>query len=200
MVAIGNAPTALFHLLEMIAEGAPKPALVLGFPVGFVGAAEAKAALAAFGRGLEFIALHGRRGGSALAAAAVNALAGPTMTPWLAIVGIGEDGLAGLSAAARTLGRDRRSAGRRRAPSGDGAATGPSAIVWSSPLADTIAAIAARRGRRVAVLASGDPMWYGVGRDAGAPFSRATKCRSCRIRARSASPPRGSAGRSPTAP
>jgi precorrin-8X/cobalt-precorrin-8 methylmutase len=76
VVAIGNAPTALFHLLEMIADGAPKPALVLGFPVGFVGAAEAKAALAEFGDGLDFIALRGRRGGSALAAAAVNALAG----------------------------------------------------------------------------------------------------------------------------
>ena len=76
VVAIGNAPTALFHLLEMIADGAPQPALVLGFPVGFVGATESKAALAAFGGELEFIALHGRRGGSALAAAAVNALAG----------------------------------------------------------------------------------------------------------------------------
>jgi precorrin-8X/cobalt-precorrin-8 methylmutase len=76
VVAIGNAPTALFHLLEMITDGAPLPALVLGFPVGFVGAAEAKAALAEFGQGLAFIALRGRRGGSALAAAAVNALAG----------------------------------------------------------------------------------------------------------------------------
>jgi len=76
IVAIGNAPTALFHLLEMIADGAPRPALVLGFPVGFVGAAEAKATLAKFGDGLDFIALQGRRGGSALAAAAVNALAG----------------------------------------------------------------------------------------------------------------------------
>jgi len=75
IVAIGNAPTALFHLLDMIADGAPKPALVLGFPVGFVGAAEAKAALAEFA-GLEFIALLGRRGGSATAAATVNALAG----------------------------------------------------------------------------------------------------------------------------
>jgi precorrin-8X/cobalt-precorrin-8 methylmutase len=75
VVAIGNAPTALFHLLEMLAEGAPRPALVVGFPVGFVGAAEAKAALADFGDGLEFIALRGRRGGSALAAATVNALA-----------------------------------------------------------------------------------------------------------------------------
>jgi precorrin-8X/cobalt-precorrin-8 methylmutase len=74
VVAIGNAPTALFHLLETIAGGEPKPALVIGFPVGFVGAAEAKATLAEFGDGLDFIALKGRRGGSALAAAAVNAL------------------------------------------------------------------------------------------------------------------------------
>jgi precorrin-8X/cobalt-precorrin-8 methylmutase len=76
VVAIGNAPTALFHLLEIIADGAPIPAVVLGFPVGFVGAAEAKEALAEFG-GIDFIALQGRRGGSALAAAAVNALARP---------------------------------------------------------------------------------------------------------------------------
>jgi precorrin-8X/cobalt-precorrin-8 methylmutase len=78
VVAIGNAPTALFHLLEMLAAGAPRPALVLGFPVGFVGAAEAKAALAE-SRGLAFVALRGRRGGSALAAAAVNALAAGAM-------------------------------------------------------------------------------------------------------------------------
>jgi precorrin-8X/cobalt-precorrin-8 methylmutase len=77
VVAIGNAPTALFHLLEMIAAGAPRPALVLGFPVGFVGAAESKAALAANTLGVAYVALSGRRGGSALATAAVNALAGP---------------------------------------------------------------------------------------------------------------------------
>jgi precorrin-8X/cobalt-precorrin-8 methylmutase len=75
VVAIGNAPTALFRLLELLVQDAPRPAVVLGFPVGFVGAAEAKAALAEFGHGLEFITLRGRRGGSALAAAAINALA-----------------------------------------------------------------------------------------------------------------------------
>ena len=75
VVAIGNAPTALFHLLEMIAGGAPCPALVLGLPVGFVGAAESKVALAANDLGLPFLTLHGRRGGSAIASAAVNALA-----------------------------------------------------------------------------------------------------------------------------
>ncbi|WP_150525360.1 precorrin-8X methylmutase [Roseibium sediminis] len=75
VVAIGNAPTALFHLLEMIEKGAPKPAAVLGFPVGFVGAAESKDALAANMLDLPFLALKGRRGGSAIAAAAVNALA-----------------------------------------------------------------------------------------------------------------------------
>ena len=75
VVAVGNAPTALFHLLEMIDAGAPKPAVILGFPVGFVGAAESKAELAARPRGCEFIALRGRRGGSAIASSAVNALA-----------------------------------------------------------------------------------------------------------------------------
>jgi precorrin-8X/cobalt-precorrin-8 methylmutase len=74
VVAIGNAPTALFHLLEMIKAGAPRPALILGFAVGFVGAAESKEAL--IQSGLPFIAVRGRRGGSAMAAAAVNALAG----------------------------------------------------------------------------------------------------------------------------
>ncbi|AWJ86553.1 precorrin-8X methylmutase (plasmid) [Azospirillum sp. TSH58] len=75
VVAIGNAPTALFKLLEMIRDGAPKPAAVLGFPVGFVGAAESKDALAEAPFGLPFLAIKGRRGGSAMAAAAVNALA-----------------------------------------------------------------------------------------------------------------------------
>jgi precorrin-8X/cobalt-precorrin-8 methylmutase len=73
VVAIGNAPTALFRLLEMVDEGAPRPAAVLGVPVGFIGAAESKQALAA--SGLEHLVVHGRRGGSAITAAAVNALA-----------------------------------------------------------------------------------------------------------------------------
>lgn len=76
VVAIGNAPTALFRLLERIAGGAPRPALVLGLPVGFVGAAESKDALIANEFGLPYIAVRGRRGGSAMASAAVNALAG----------------------------------------------------------------------------------------------------------------------------
>ncbi|MFK0086314.1 precorrin-8X methylmutase [Pseudomonas sp. BJa5] len=75
VVVIGNAPTALFYLLEMIDAGAPKPALILGFPVGFVGAAESKAMLAADSRGVPFVIMQGRLGGSAMAAAAVNALA-----------------------------------------------------------------------------------------------------------------------------
>ncbi|WP_027210861.1 precorrin-8X methylmutase [Burkholderia sp. WSM2232] len=75
VVVIGNAPTALFHLLDMLDAGAPKPALILGFPVGFVGAAESKAMLAADSRGVPYVVVHGRRGGSAMAAAAVNALA-----------------------------------------------------------------------------------------------------------------------------
>lgn len=75
IVAIGNAPTTLYHLLEKLDEGWPKPALILGFPVGFIGAAESKAELARDPRETPFIALRGRRGGSALASAAVNALA-----------------------------------------------------------------------------------------------------------------------------
>ncbi|AGL20045.1 precorrin-8X methylmutase [Actinoplanes sp. N902-109] len=73
VVAIGNAPTALFRLLEMVAAGAPRPAAVLGIPVGFIGAAESKDALAA--SDLEHLVVRGRRGGSAITAAAVNALA-----------------------------------------------------------------------------------------------------------------------------
>jgi precorrin-8X/cobalt-precorrin-8 methylmutase len=75
VVAIGNAPTALFRLLDLIAAGAPKPAAILGIPVGFVGAAEAKDALAADPHGLPFLIVRGRMGGSAMTAAAVNALA-----------------------------------------------------------------------------------------------------------------------------
>jgi len=73
VVAIGNAPTALFRLLELVAAGAGRPAAVLGIPVGFVGAAESKAALAE--SGLEYLVVHGRRGGSAMTVAAVNAVA-----------------------------------------------------------------------------------------------------------------------------
>ncbi|MFC6006408.1 precorrin-8X methylmutase [Angustibacter luteus] len=75
VVAIGNAPTALFHLLEMLAAGAPRPAAVVGIPVGFIGAAESKAALATGGHGVPYLVVHGRRGGSAMTAAAVNAIA-----------------------------------------------------------------------------------------------------------------------------
>ncbi|CAM5387877.1 Precorrin-8X methylmutase OS=Streptomyces alboniger OX=132473 GN=CP975_27585 PE=3 SV=1 [Streptomyces alboniger] len=75
VVAIGNAPTALFRLLEMIEAGAPRPAAVLGIPVGFVGAAESKDALAEHPSGLEYLVVRGRRGGSAMAAAAINAIA-----------------------------------------------------------------------------------------------------------------------------
>jgi precorrin-8X/cobalt-precorrin-8 methylmutase len=73
VVAIGNAPTALFHLLEMVAAGGPRPAAVLGIPVGFIGAAESKEALAA--SDLDSLVVRGRRGGSAMTAAAVNAIA-----------------------------------------------------------------------------------------------------------------------------
>lgn len=77
IVAIGNAPTALFRLLELLDGGAPKPAAILGIPVGFVGAAEAKEALTADARGVPFLIVRGRLGGSAITAAAINALARP---------------------------------------------------------------------------------------------------------------------------
>lgn len=75
VVAIGNAPTALFHLLEMLRDGAPKPAAILGMPVGFVGAAESKEALVADSYGVPYAVVTGRLGGSAMTAAALNALA-----------------------------------------------------------------------------------------------------------------------------
>ncbi len=75
VVAIGNAPTALFRLLELVAAGAGRPAAVLGLPVGFIGAAESKRALAEDPAGLEYLVVHGRRGGSAMAVAAINAIA-----------------------------------------------------------------------------------------------------------------------------
>ncbi|NUT51885.1 MAG: precorrin-8X methylmutase [Saccharothrix sp.] len=75
VVAIGNAPTALFHLLDLLAAGWPRPAAVLGVPVGFIGAAESKDALAENGLGLEYLVVRGRRGGSAMTAAALNAIA-----------------------------------------------------------------------------------------------------------------------------
>lgn len=75
VVAVGNAPTSLFRLLELIEAGAPRPAAVIGVPVGFIGAAESKEALAAHPSGLEHLVVRGRRGGSAMAAAAINAIA-----------------------------------------------------------------------------------------------------------------------------
>jgi len=77
VVAIGNAPTALFHLLEMLRDGAPKPAVIIGMPVGFVGAAESKDALAEKSYGVPYAIVRGRLGGSAITAAAINALARP---------------------------------------------------------------------------------------------------------------------------
>ena len=77
LCVIGNAPTALFRLLELLADGAPRPAAIVATPPGFVGASESKAALAGGDHGVPFLTLLGRRGGSAVAAAAVNALAAP---------------------------------------------------------------------------------------------------------------------------
>jgi precorrin isomerase len=81
LVAIGNAPTALFRLIEVLQTAAPKPAAIFAFPVGFVGAAESKDALIASNLDVPYLTLRGRRGGSAMAAAAINALVGPLGTP-----------------------------------------------------------------------------------------------------------------------
>ena len=75
VVAIGNAPTALFHLLEMLHDGSPRPAAIIGCPVGFIGAAESKQALEEAELGIPFLTVRGRRGGSAMTASALNALA-----------------------------------------------------------------------------------------------------------------------------
>lgn len=75
VVAIGNAPTALFHLLQRLHDGFPRPAAIIGCPVGFIGAAESKQALADSDLGVEFLTVRGRRGGSAITCAALNALA-----------------------------------------------------------------------------------------------------------------------------
>ena len=75
VVAIGNAPTALFHLLDLLRESAIRPAVVLGIPVGFIGAAESKRALADNDLGLDYVVVHGRRGGSAITCGALNAIA-----------------------------------------------------------------------------------------------------------------------------
>lgn len=75
VVAIGNAPTALFHLLELIGSGGPRPAAIIGIPVGFIGSAESKSALASNPFDVPYLVVHGRRGGSAMAASAINAIA-----------------------------------------------------------------------------------------------------------------------------
>src|SRR4029453_3522423 len=82
VVAIGNAPTALFHLLESNPGGAPPPAAIIGIPVGFVGSAESKVALAGNPWDIPWLVVHGRRGGSALCAAAINALALESEISW----------------------------------------------------------------------------------------------------------------------
>ena len=96
VVVIGNAPTALFRLLELIEIKDIRPALIIGIPVGFVGARESKEELIQNKKNIDYITLRGRRGGSAIAAAAFNAIALESkklMNPWLTIIGIGDNGL-----------------------------------------------------------------------------------------------------------
>ena len=173
VVAIGNAPTALFHLLEMIAGGAPKPALVLGFPVGFVGAAEAKAALAT-SRGHR-VHRAARPPGRQRARGRRGQRAGETgaVTAWLTVIGIGEDGMSGLAPAARALVETAEMlVGGARHLAMVPPRPAPSGFRGDSRFADSVADIAAHRGRRVVVLASGDPLWYGVGAMLARHFAR----------------------------
>ena len=162
VVAIGNAPTALFRLLEKVDDGEARPALVIGMPVGFVGAAESKEALA--GSGLPFITVHGAaRRQRARRRRRQRADGRHPMKPWLRIVGIGEDGLAGLAAPARALVDDAEvlvGGERHLAMVADHTAE---KLTWESPLKATVARLESLRGKPVTVLASGDPMAYGIG-------------------------------------
>ena len=169
VVVIGNAPTALFHLLDRLATWPERPALILGLPVGFVGAVESKEALIDAGLDVPYLTLRGRRGGSAMAAAAVNALCGRARLD---------------QPLAR---RDRHGRGRRRQGSRPslraliaeahlvvGGArhldlvadlVQGEVVAWSSPIQATMQRLRAQRGLPPAVvLASGDPLWFGVGR------------------------------------
>ncbi len=174
MVAIGNAPTALFRLLELLDEGAEPPAVILAFPVGFVGARESKEALIGHAGGVPYVTVRGRRGGSAFAAAAVNALSGKArMKPWLTVIGVGDDGLTGLGPAARALveGAELLVGGERHqamVPE-----TSATRLTWADGLPKAMDAIGAWRGRRVVVLATGDPMCFGGGTNLARRFDPA---------------------------
>ena len=169
VVVIGNAPTALFALLEMVADGAPAPALVIGIPVGFVGAVESKEALAR--SGLPFITVHGRRGGSAMAAAIVNALgevATPTsvsdarVTDRVAVIGVDAMGAPSRSGRAALAGADLVFGSQRLLSA---MRPGAESRTWPTPFSDAAAVVNTERraGRRVAAVATGDPLHFGVG-------------------------------------
>ena len=166
IVVIGNAPTALFALLEMIDAGAPRPAAIVGFPVGFVGAAEIKDELAANPRGIPFATLLGRKGGSAMAAAVINAPdAGHGMTQ------VAHHRRHGRGRLGRPVGQgppghrdgggDRRLRPPPRLPAGN---TRRNSTNGRSPSRPSSSASRPLRGRRTVILATGDPLNYGVAR------------------------------------
>ena len=182
IVVIGNAPTALFRLLELMGEGAShslphliaRPALVIGMPVGFVGAAESKEALIA--SDLAHIVVRGRRGGSAMAAAALNALGSePRAGTARRASGAAASGdarvlIVGTDASGPVAPADRAALACADVVFGParslaGLSTTAAQRPWPTPFADGLAEIERRRatGERVAVLASGDPMRFGVG-------------------------------------
>ncbi len=171
VVAIGNAPTALFRLLELLDAGAPRPAVILGFPVGFVGAAEVEggADRAPRGRAVRHPARPARRQRFRRGRRQC-ARRGYGVNPWLTVIGIGDDGLAGLSPAARALvGSAELLVGGERhhamIP-----ASGAERLTWEGGVHRAAEEIARWRGRRVVVLATGDPMWYGGGANLARTF------------------------------
>ena len=174
VVAIGNAPTALFHLLERLRDWPERPAAILAFPVGFVGAAESKEALVASGLDVPWVTLRGRRGGSAMAAAAINAL--------LVDTGVSLAHRRSASAPTAWMGWAGGRATRSLQPRCWSAAQRHLAMLPEDGQAAPGLALAARRHAAgapgaapatVAVLATGDPLWYGVGRLLLQPFPAA---------------------------
>ena len=172
VVAVGNAPTALFRLLELLDEGAPKPAVILGFPVGFVGAAELKEALIAHpgGRAVRDAAraagwqrLRRRGGQRARRGFVVSDATNASTGPWITVVGIGDDGVDGLAPAVRALidGAELLVGGARHQAMV--AQTPAERLTWEGGVHRAAEVIARWRGRRVVVLATGDPMWFGGG-------------------------------------
>jgi hypothetical protein len=184
VIAIGNAPTALFRLLELIDAGAPKPAAIIGIPVGFVGAVESKAALASDPRGVEFLTV--RAGVAAARSPARRSMRWPgaskvmaddcrRQAPWLTMIGIGDNGLESLTPPARRCLTRRDHHRARSACSSGSIAAAREVIPWTFGIKEDDRLLMARRGTPTTILATGDPMHFGI----GATLMRDLDARSC---------------------